>query len=77
MTERSEKIKNRFMKWLENGEITMGHEIEIMEYMVNILNPISTSEYARHEGISRPAAKKRIESGKQAFLTIGSQKFII
>lgn len=77
MTERSEKIKNRLIECLENGEITMGHEIEIIEFMVNRINPLTPAEYARREGISRPAAKKKLESGKEAFLSIAGQKFII
>lgn len=75
--DRSEKIKNRLIECLENGEISMGDEIEIIEYMVNRVNPLTPAQYARREGISRPAAKKRLESGKEAFISIANQKFII
>jgi MOSC domain-containing protein YiiM len=77
MIERSQQIKIRLIEVLEKGEITMGDEIEIIEYMVNRINPISQAEYARRENISRPAAKKRIEAGKEAFIQIGNQKFIV
>jgi hypothetical protein len=77
MMERSEKIKNRLIECLKNGEITIGHEIEIIEYLINRVNPLTPAEYARREGISRPAAKKRLEAGKESFISIGNQKFII
>jgi hypothetical protein len=77
MIERSLKIKKRLFECLENGQITMGDEIEIIEYMVNRLNPISPAQKAKELGISNAGIKKRIESGKEAFITIGKQKFIL
>jgi hypothetical protein len=77
MLDRSSKIKNRLIDCLKNGELTMGDEIEIIEYMVNRFNPISQAEYARREKISPPAVIKRLESGKEAYIQISNHKFII
>ena len=55
----------------------MGDELEIIEYMVKRLNPISPAEYAKIKGISQPAAKKRIDSGKECFIAIGKQRFVL
>jgi hypothetical protein len=77
MIDRSSKIKNRLFECLENGELTLGDELEIIEYMVNRVNPLTPAEYARREGISRAGAKKRIESGKEAYFTIAGQVFVI
>jgi hypothetical protein len=74
---RSIRIKERFIECLENGELTIGDELEIIEYMVKRLNPISQAEYARKQGISEPAAKKRIDSGKEAFITIANQRLVV
>lgn len=77
MVERSEKIKKRLFECLSKGEITMGDELEIIEFMVNRVNPTTQAEYARKVGISRVAVKKRIETGKEAYISIAEQKFII
>jgi hypothetical protein len=37
---RSTQIKERFIQCLEKGEIMMGDELEIIEYMVKRLNHI-------------------------------------
>jgi hypothetical protein len=74
---RSAKIKERFIECLENGELTMGDELEIIEYMVKRLNLKTQAQYARENGISEPAAKKRIDAGKEMTLTVAGIRFVI
>jgi hypothetical protein len=57
----SEQVRIRFIELLENGKLMMGDEMMIMEHLVNKLNLISLSEYAKLNNISKPAAIKRIK----------------
>ena len=70
-------IRERFIECLEKGELKIGDELAIIEYMVNRLNPISQAEYAREKGISSPAAKKRLDTGKEAYISIAKARFVI
>lgn len=74
---RSQLIKERFIECLENGELTMGDELSIIEHMVNRLNPISQATYAKQQHISEPAAKKRLDSGKEAVIHIAGIRLVI
>ena len=74
---RSQLIKERFIQCLEKGELTMGHELEIIEYMVKRLNPVTPAKYARINGISEPAAKKRLDTGKEAVLHIAGFRLVV
>jgi hypothetical protein len=74
---RSAKIKERFIECLENGELTMGDELEIIEYMVKRLNPKTQAQYAKMNNISEPAAKKRIDSGREAFIQVAGVRLIV
>lgn len=74
---RSELIKNRFKEVVQNGELMMGHEIEILEFILQRLNPITVADYARKENISFNGAKEIIKKGKEANFSFGSQKFVI
>lgn len=74
---RSTLIRRRFIECLEKGELSMGDELSIIEYMVNRLNPISQAEYAKNQGISPPAAKKRLDLGKEAYISIGKVRFVV
>jgi hypothetical protein len=57
----SEEIRIRFIELLENGKLMMGDEMMILQYLVNKLNLISLTEYAKLNNISKPASIKRIE----------------
>jgi hypothetical protein len=65
----SEQVRIRFIELLENGKLMMGDEIKKVpswhekgtQHLVNKLNLISLSEYAKLNNISKPAAVKRIE----------------
>ena len=74
---RSQLIKERFIQCLENGEISMGDELEIIEHMVNRLNPKTQAEYAKFNNISQPAAKKRLDNGKEATIKLNGIRFVI
>lgn len=74
---RSEKIKERLFECLENGEISIGDEIAILQRIVQRLNLSTISEYSRKHGISPNGAKKRAESGKEAAVILNGQTFIV
>jgi hypothetical protein len=74
---RSQLIKERFIQCLENSELSMGDELEIIEHMVKRLNPISPASYAKAQGISEPAAKKRLDAGKEAVIHIAGMRLVI
>jgi hypothetical protein len=57
----SEEIRIRFIELSENGQLMMGDEMIILEHLVNKLNLISLTEYAKMNNISKPAAIKRIQ----------------
>ena len=73
----SNRIKNRLIQCVEEGEITFGDLIEIIEYLVNKVNLTSQSEYAKQLNISRAGVQKRIKLGKEATLKIKGKQFII
>lgn len=75
--DRSSKIKNRLIECVRNGELTMGDELEIIEFLVNRMNLITPAQYARRERISRAGAKKRMEAGKEAFVKLQGKVFIV
>lgn len=74
---RSLLIKQRFLECLEKGELSIGDELEIIEFMVKRLNPISQAEYARRNQISEAAAKKRLDTGKESIVSIAGFRFVI
>jgi hypothetical protein len=74
---RSSLIKERFIQCLENGEISMGDELEIIEYMVKRLNPVTPAQYAKKNNISEPATKKRLDTGKEALIHIAGMRLIV
>ena len=57
----SEEIRIRFIELSENGQLFMGYEMIILQHLVNKLNLISLTEYAKLNNISKPAAIKRID----------------
>jgi hypothetical protein len=73
----SERIKNRLIQCVEEGELTFGHSIEIIEYLVNKVNLVSQADYARVHNISRVAVGKRVKSGKETTIKIGKTDYII
>jgi hypothetical protein len=73
----SERIKNRLIQCVEEGEISIGDVVEITEYLVNRINITTPSEYAKIKGISRAGVTLRIKRGKEATLKIKGKTFII
>jgi hypothetical protein len=75
--ENSERIKNRFIQCVEDSELTLGDIIEIIQYLVNKVNLITQAKYAKKHNISRSGTIKRLDSGKEAFIEIIGNRFIV
>jgi fructose/tagatose bisphosphate aldolase len=73
----SNRIKNRLIECVESGELTLGDIIEIIQYLVNKVNLVTQARYALKHKISRASVKKRLDSGKEAFVEIIGNRFII
>ena len=73
----SEKIKNRLVECVENGDLTFGDCIHIIEYLANKVNLVTQAQYSKKHEISRAGTYKRVASNKEATLLIGGVTFII
>ena len=73
----SQRIKKRLIQCVDDGEISLGDLIEILQFLVNKVNLTTQAEYAKRKGISRAAVMKRIDSGKESFIEIIGNRFII
>jgi hypothetical protein len=73
----SEKIKNRLIQCVEEGELSLGDIIEIIQYLVSKVNLTTQAKYAKNHGISRAGVIKRLKGGKEAFIEIIGNRFII
>ena len=73
----SNRIKNRLIQCYEDGEISLGDTIEIIQYLVNKVNLTTQARYAKRRGISRPSVIKRLDSGKEAFVEIIGNRFVV
>jgi hypothetical protein len=73
----SERIKNRLIQCVEDGEVSLGDMIDILQYLANKVNLTTQAKYAKKHGISRPSVIKRLDSGKEAFVEIIGNRFIV
>jgi hypothetical protein len=73
----SNRIKNKLIECVESGDLTLGDIIDIIQYLVNKINLITQARYANKHKISRAGVKKRLDSGKEAFVQIMGNRYII
>lgn len=71
----SEQIRIRFLELVDSGQIFMGDEMMILQHLVNKYNLISSSEYAKLNGISPPAVRHRIS--KEPIIKIGKLNYFV
>lgn len=71
----SEGIANRFIELSEKGQLYMGDEIRILQHLVNKMNLISASEYAKLNGISRSGVRHRIK--KEPTVLVGGLHYFV
>lgn len=71
----SVKTRKRFIEIVDNNELMFGDELEILQYLVNKFNLISSSEYARINGISRAGVRHRVN--KEPTIRIGKLNYFI
>lgn len=73
----SNRIKNRLIQCYEDGEISLGDTIDIIQYLANKVNLKTQAQYAKDHNISRAGVIKRLDSGKEAFIEILGNRFVI
>jgi hypothetical protein len=74
---KSAQIADRLIKLSNDDQLSIGDEFRILEHLVNRFNLISLSEYAKKEGISNVAARKRIDTGKECFIELAGKICIL
>lgn len=74
--DRSELIKNRFKKVVQNNELNMHDGIEILEFLFNEMNFKTIQNYAASENISYNGAKRRIINNRVMALEFDGIKYI-
>jgi hypothetical protein len=71
----SVKTRKRFIEISNNNELMFGDEMEILQHLVNKFNLISSSEYARINGISRAGVRHRVN--KEPTIKIGKLNYFV
>ena len=67
----------RFDLALKYDKFTIYEELEMINLLVKKYNFVSVSDYAKLNGISQPAALKRLQNGKVMYMEMIGRKFII
>ena len=70
-------VTERFEKAINDNLFMIHEELDMLRAKVKKYNFKSVSQYARQEGISQPAALKRLKSGKVMYIEMIGKKFII
>lgn len=73
----TENVVDRFRKAITLNRFTMQEELEMINILVKKYNFKSVSEYAKSQGISQPAALKRVNKGSVMFIEMIGKKFVI
>ena len=71
----SVKTRKRFIEISNNNELMFGDEMEILQHLVNKFNLISSSEYAKINGISRAGVRHRVK--KEPTVKIGKLNYFV
>lgn len=72
-----DNVVSRFKKAIDVNRFTITQELEMLDILVNKYNFKSVSEYARDQGITQPAALKRLSRGRVMYVEMIGRKFII
>jgi hypothetical protein len=73
----SERIKNRLFQCVDEGDLTLGDILHIIENLANKVNLVSQATYSKKLGLSRAGMKKRVDTNKEASCMVGGRKFIV